>query len=92
VNDKTKCYNNFEILGEKEVEEGDKESRENQTIRGKEKETNVEHIQDQNEHMMDSLNTMVVEKDEEMTQSESVMEDQDLQEILERENLQLKSF
>eukprot|EP00253_Pinus_taeda_P024856 PITA_24856 len=72
VNDNTKSYNNFDILGEKEIKEGDKESAENRTARGKEKETSVEYIQEKKEHVMDSLNTMVVEKDKEMTQSECV--------------------
>ena len=66
--------------------------RENQTTRGKEKETSMEYIQEQNEHTMDPLSTMEVEKDQEMTQSESGTEDQDLQEILERENLELEKF
>ena len=42
VNDKTKSYNSFEILGKKEAYGGDKESAENQKTRGKEKETNME--------------------------------------------------
>ena len=41
---------------------------------------------------MDSLSTMEIEKDQEMTKSESGTEDQDLQEILERENLELGRF
>ena len=43
---KIRSHNSFEILGEKEAEGGDKESTENQTARGKEKETNVEYIQE----------------------------------------------
>lgn len=62
VNDKTKSYNSFDILGEKEAEGGDKESTEDQTARGKEKETSMEYIQEQNEHTMDPLSTMEVEK------------------------------
>ena len=41
---------------------------------------------------MDPLSTMEIEKDQEMTQSESGTEDQYLQEILERENLELEKF
>jgi len=63
VNEKTKIYNNFEILGEKEADEGDKENTENQTARGKEKETGMEYTQEHNEHKMDPLRTMEIEKD-----------------------------
>ena len=52
----------------------------------------MEYTQEQNEHTTDPLSTMEVEKDPEMTQSESGTEDQDLQEILERENLELEKF
>jgi len=55
---KTKSYNSFEILGEKEADEGDQESTENQTARGKGKETSMEFTQEQNEHTMDPLSTM----------------------------------
>jgi len=89
---KTRSYNSFEILGEKEVDGGDQKSTENQAARGKGKETSMEFTQEQNEHTMDPLTTMEIEKDHEMTQSESGTEDQDLQEILERENLELEKF
>jgi len=79
---KTKSYNSFEILGEKEAEEGDQECTKNQTARGKGKETSREFIQEQNEHTMDPLSNMEIEKYQEMTQSESGTKDQDLQEIL----------
>eukprot|EP00253_Pinus_taeda_P022907 PITA_22907 len=89
---KTRSYNSFEILGEKEVDGGDQKSTENQAVRGKGKETNMEFTQEQNEHKMDPLSTMEIERDHEMTQSESGTEDQDLQEILESENLELEKF
>lgn len=43
---KTKIYNSFEILGEKEEDGGDQESIENQIARGKGKETNMEFTQE----------------------------------------------
>ena len=92
VNDKKKSYNSFEILGEKEADRGDKKSTKNQTSKGKEKDTSLKYTQEQNEHTTDPLSTMEIEKDHEMTQSESGTEDQDLQEILERENLELEKF
>ena len=52
----------------------------------------MEYTQEQNEHTTDPLSTMEVEKYQEMTQSESGIEDQDLQEILERENLELEKL
>lgn len=64
----------------------------NQTKRGKGKETSMEFTQEHNEHIIDPLSTMEIEKDHEMTQRESGTEDQDLQKILERENLELENF
>ena len=65
-------------MGEKEVDGGDQERIENQSARGKGKETSMEFTQEQNEHTTDPLSTMEIEKDQEMTQSESGTEDQDL--------------
>jgi len=51
---------------------------ENQVARGKEKETSMEFTQGKNEHMMDPLSTMDIEKYHDMNPSESGTEDQDL--------------
>jgi len=65
---------------------------ENQAERGKGQETSMGFTQEHNEHTTIPLSTMEIEKDHEMTQSESGTLDQDLQEILERENLELEKF
>lgn len=52
----------------------------------------MEITQGHNEHKIDPLSTMDLERDHDMIQSESSTEDQDLKEILERENLELEKF
>ena len=89
---KTRSHNGFDILEEREEDEGNQMQIENQAKRGKGKETSMEFTKEQNEHTTNPLSTMEIEKYHEMTQSESGTEDQDLQEILERENLELEKF
>lgn len=52
----------------------------------------MEDIPENNKQMDEFLNMMGLSKDHEMTPSEAGMKDHELQEILERENLDLETF
>jgi len=82
----------FEILEEEEEEEEGTQRIPQNHQREKGKESNMDIIQEQDEHRMDPQKSMELDMDHEMTPSESGTEDQDLQEILERENLELEKF
>ena len=58
----------------------------------KEKEEDSEQTQDINKHKETMLSNGELEMDQEMTQSEMEMEDHEVQEILDRQHLDLEGF
>ena len=58
----------------------------------KEKEESMEDTHDNNQQKEDLLNTMELERDQEMTPSKVGTEDHELQDILDREYLDLEKF
>lgn len=58
----------------------------------KEKEDSMEETQENNQQKEDLLNTMELDRDQEMTPSEVGTKDHELQDILEREHLDLEKF
>jgi len=88
---KIPSHNSFEILGEEGEENGMHKKPEDYHSE-KEKEDSMEIIQEYNVQKDDPPSTMELRRDLEMTPSNRGTEDQDLQEILERENLELEKF
>lgn len=89
--DKQQSHNNFKILEEEGGNNGmDKASEDNPAKNEKYDSMEVTH---ENKKLKDDTqSTMELGMDHEMTLSEIGMEDQELQEILERENLDLEKF
>lgn len=58
----------------------------------KEKEDNMDDTQENNQQKEDLLNTLELDRDQELTPSEVGTEDHELQDILEREHLDLEKF
>ena len=84
-------HNSFNIL-EEEVE-NNWTNQESENIHNEnEGDANMEEIPENNKQMEDLLNMMELSKDHEMTPSEAGTEDHELQEIIERENLDLEKF
>ena len=89
--DKHTRHNSFKIL---EEEEGNKETvqdMENVT-KEQDKEAKMEDIIVNNQQKDDIPSCMKIIRDDEMTLSEARMDDHELQEILDRENLDLEKF
>ena len=86
---KLPSHNSFEILEEEGEENGRSKDLENiSTEKGEEDSMDI--TQENNELKEDPLSTIGLGRDQEMTPSEGGIEDQDLQEILDRENLELE--
>lgn len=83
--------NRFQVL-----EEEEETTKVDQVMEGspgeKEKEVNSGQTQDINKHKETTLSDGELEMDQEMTQSEMEMEDHELQDILDREHLDLEGF
>ena len=88
---KIPSYNSFEIFEQEGGENGTHKKTKDYQIE-KETEDNMETIHEHNGEKEDTPSIMEPGKDLEMTPSDGGMEDQHLQEILERENLELEKF
>ena len=77
-------------------EEQEEHDKANQTLEEnlveKEKEESIEDTHDNNQQKEDLLNTMELDRDQEMTLSEVGTEDHELQDIIDREHLDLEKF
>ena len=83
--------NQFQVLEEDEEITAEDQAM-NESPEEKEKEENREHIQENDEQKGIMMSDTEPEMDQEMTQSEMELEDHELQEILDRENLDLEGF
>jgi len=89
--DRNSRYNRFKTLEEEERNKETVQDMEN-IINEKEKEADMEDIIVNNQQKDDLPSCMEISRDHEMTSREAGMEDRELQEILDRENLDLEKF
>ena len=84
-------HNSFKILEEEVGNNGANQKSETKTNE-KDKDTSMEDIPENSQQQDDPPSIMELSKDHEVTPSEAGMEDYEVQEILEKENLDLEKF